>query len=103
MNSFTQKKTDSAEIIRKTLALAENWQNRANTLLTKNEKKRQQMMSRLLNHPSDKTVVMHLIDQSFRSRNPHRVVDQLKTELASAVARQLPTVIEVKQQDFITS
>ena len=29
-------------------------------------------------------------------------LDQLKTELASAVARQLPTVIEVKQQDFIT-
>ena len=79
MNSFTQKKTDSAEIIRKTLALAESWQNRANTLLTKNEKKRQQMMSRLLNHhPSDKTVVMHLIDQSFRSRNPHRVVDQFR-------------------------
>jgi len=29
-------------------------------------------------------------------------LDQLKTELALAVARQLPTVIEVKQQDFIT-
>ncbi len=78
MNSFTQKKTDSPEIIRKTLALAESWQNRANTLLTKNEKKRQQMMSRLFNHPSDKTVVMHLVDQSFRSGNPHRVVDQFR-------------------------
>ena len=78
MNSFTQKKTDSPEIIRKTLALAESWQNRANTLLTKNEKKRQQMMSRLLNHPSDKTVVMHLVDQSFRSGNPRRVIDQFR-------------------------
>ncbi len=78
MNSFTQKKTDSPEIIRKTLALAESWQNRANTLLTKNEKKRQQMMCRLLNHPSDKTVVMHLVDQSFRSGNPRRVVDQFR-------------------------
>ena len=29
-------------------------------------------------------------------------LDQLKTELALAVARQLPTVIEVKQQNFIT-
>ena len=72
------KKTDLPEILRKTIVLAENWQNRANTLLTKNEKKRQRMMSRLLNHPSDKTVVMHLIDQSFRSSNPHRVVDQFR-------------------------
>ena len=72
------KKTDLPEILRKTIALAEKWQNRANTLLTKNEKKRQRMMSRLLNHPTDKTVVMHLIDQSFRSSNPHRVVDQFR-------------------------
>ncbi len=72
------KKTDLPEILRKTIALAEKWQNRANTLRTKDEKKRQRMMSRLLNHPSDKTVVMHLIDQSFRSSNPHRVVDQFR-------------------------
>ena len=67
MNPTAQKNTDYPEILRKTLALAESWQNRANSLLTKNEKKRQQMMSRLFNHPSDKTVVMHLVDQSFRS------------------------------------
>ena len=67
MNSFTLKKSDSPEIIRKTLALAERWQNQANTLFTKNEKNRQKMMSRLLNNPSDKTVEIHLVDQSFRS------------------------------------
>ena len=72
------KKTDLPEILRKTIALAEKWQNRANTLRTKDELKQQQMMRRLLNHPSDKTVVMHLVDQSFRSGNPRRAVDQFR-------------------------
>ena len=54
------KISEPLEIVRKTLALAESWQNRANTLRIKDELKQQQMMRRLLNHPSDKTVVMHL-------------------------------------------
>ncbi|MDP7518400.1 MAG: hypothetical protein QGI17_14960, partial [Arenicellales bacterium] len=78
MNPTAQKNTDYPEILRKTLALAESWQNRANILRSKDELKQQQMMRRLLNHPSDKTVVMHLIDQSFRSGNPRRVVDQFR-------------------------
>ncbi|MBC8257655.1 MAG: bifunctional proline dehydrogenase/L-glutamate gamma-semialdehyde dehydrogenase [SAR324 cluster bacterium] len=71
-------KTDLPEILHKSLALAENWQKRANTLRTKDELTQQQMMRRLLQNPSDKTVVMHLIDQSFRSGNPRRVVDQFR-------------------------
>ena len=78
MNSTGQKNTDYPEILRKTLALAEIWQNHANTLRSKDELKQQQMMRRLLNHPSDKTVVMHLVDQSFRSGNPRRVIDQFR-------------------------
>ena len=78
MNSPSQEKTDLPEILRKTIALAEKWQNRANTLRTKDELKQQRMMRRLLNHPSDKTVVMHLVDQSFRSGNPRRAVDQFR-------------------------
>jgi len=78
MNPTAQKNTDYPEILRKTLALAESWQNRANILRSKDELKQQQMMRRLLNHPSDKTVVMHLVDQSFRSGNPRRVVDQFR-------------------------
>ena len=78
MHSPSQKKTDLPKILLKTLALAEKWQNRANTLRTKDELKQQQMMRRLLNHPSDKTVVMHLVDQSFRSGNPRRAVDQFR-------------------------
>jgi hypothetical protein len=64
MNSTSEQKTDLPEILQTTLALAESWQNRANTLRTKDELKQQQMMRRLLNHPSDKTVVMHLVDQT---------------------------------------
>ena len=48
MNSTAQKNTDYPEILRKTLALAESWQNRANTLRSKDELKQQQMMRRLL-------------------------------------------------------
>ena len=78
MSSSTHKKTELPEILRKTMVLAENLQNRANALRTKEELVQQQMMRNLLNHPSDKTVLMHLVDQSFRSKNPHRVIDQFR-------------------------
>ena len=64
------KISEPLEIVRKTLALTESWQNRANTLRSKDELKQQQMMRRLLNHPSYKTVVKHLVGQIFRSKNP---------------------------------
>ena len=54
------KISEPLEIVRKTLALAESWQNRAKTLRSKDELKQKQMMRRLLNHTSDKTFVMHL-------------------------------------------
>jgi RHH-type transcriptional regulator, proline utilization regulon repressor / proline dehydrogenase / delta 1-pyrroline-5-carboxylate dehydrogenase len=59
------------------VSLAEAWQNRANQLLTCREKAVQAKMLRLLTHPSDKVVLMKLIDQSFRSRNNRRVADQV--------------------------
>ena len=78
MNSSTQKHTVTPEILLKTLVLAETWQNRANSLRTREELAHQRMMHRMLKHPSDKTVLMHLIDQSFRSENPLRAVDQFE-------------------------
>ena len=78
MKTSSQIKNDLPEILRKTLDLAIIWQNLANQLRTKEEFTQQQMMKRLLNHPSDKTVLMHLVDQSFRSENPRRVVDQFR-------------------------
>ena len=78
MNSSTQKHTATLEILRKTFALAETWQNRANSLRTREELTIQRMMRRMLQYPSDKTVLTHLIDQSFRSKNSLRAVDQFE-------------------------
>ncbi|MGW8187747.1 MAG: hypothetical protein ACWGNK_10785, partial [Desulfobacterales bacterium] len=52
---------------------AANWQNRANELLTEEERGIQEQMQRLLSHPTDKVVLTRMIDQSFRSHNPARV------------------------------
>lgn len=60
---------------------AANWQNRANVLLTEEEKGIQEQMQRLLSHPTDKVVLTRMIDQSFRSHNPARVADQINSIL----------------------
>lgn len=65
----------------KAVSLAETWQNRANELLTEEEKGIQEQMQRLLNHPMDKVVLTKMIDQSFRSHNPARVADQINSVL----------------------
>ena len=65
------------ELYSKAVTLAETWQNRANELLTKEEKNIQDQMKRLLTHPHDKVLLSKLIDQSFRSKDPKRVADQI--------------------------
>ncbi|MFH1091961.1 MAG: proline dehydrogenase family protein, partial [Pseudomonadota bacterium] len=65
------------EIIAKAIARAEAWQDRANELLTAEEKAIQEQMQSLLNNPVDKVVLAKMIDQSFRSHNPARVADQI--------------------------
>ena len=69
------KNTD--HLVKEAIALAEVWQNRANALLSPREKKRYQKLARLLSNPKDKILLTKLIDQSFRSRNPRRVADQI--------------------------
>ncbi len=69
------------EHIQQAIALAEQWQIRANELLTREEKRQQEQMKRLLTHPKDKVLLSRLIDQSFRSRNPKRVADQMASLL----------------------
>jgi RHH-type proline utilization regulon transcriptional repressor/proline dehydrogenase/delta 1-pyrroline-5-carboxylate dehydrogenase len=59
------------------IALAEAWQDRANKLLTSQEKAIQSRMLRLLTHPTDKVILTRLIDQSFRSSDTGRVADQV--------------------------
>ena len=56
---------------------AEAWQNKANELLTHDEKSIQKQMRRLLTHPMDKVVMTKMIDQSFRSHDDARVADQI--------------------------
>lgn len=70
--------TPTAEtIMREAVALAEAWQNRANELLTGEEKEIQDQMLRLLTNPIDKVIMVRMIDQSFRSANSRRVADQI--------------------------
>ena len=64
-------------IIREAVTQAEAWQNRANELLTSEEKTIQDQIKRLLTNPADKVVMTKMIDQSFRSHNEVRVADQI--------------------------
>jgi RHH-type transcriptional regulator, proline utilization regulon repressor / proline dehydrogenase / delta 1-pyrroline-5-carboxylate dehydrogenase len=68
-------------LIGEAISLAETWQNRANELLTPEEKGIQEEMMRLLTHPMDKVILSKMIDQSFRSHDSTRVADQVNSLL----------------------
>ncbi|MGD8301018.1 MAG: bifunctional proline dehydrogenase/L-glutamate gamma-semialdehyde dehydrogenase, partial [Desulfobacterales bacterium] len=68
---------DNKNIIEAAIALAENWQKRANALMRPQDKKRYNQLARLLANPQDKIMLTQLIDQSFRSASPRRVADQI--------------------------
>ncbi|MCP4350808.1 MAG: bifunctional proline dehydrogenase/L-glutamate gamma-semialdehyde dehydrogenase [Desulfobacterales bacterium] len=72
---MTTKTNDN--IVKEAIVQAEAWQNRANKLLTRDEKDIQKQMKRLLTHPLDKVIMTKMIDQSFRSHNESRVADQI--------------------------
>ncbi len=65
------------QIEKDAVELAARWQNRANVLLTAEEKHIQEQMKRLLTHPMDKVVLTRMIDQCFRSHDNERVADQV--------------------------
>ena len=73
----------SQSMIERALDLAMQWQRLANQMLLPEEKERQEKMRRLLAHPMDKAILVKLFDQSFRSRNPARVADQMHYLLES--------------------
>ncbi len=75
MQQYTQ------ELAEKAIHRAETWLNRANELLTAEEKGIQEQMRRLLTNPMDKVILTKLVDQSFRSHDPARVADQINTLL----------------------
>lgn len=75
--SMLEKKAIVDKCAHEAIDLAKTWQNRANQLLTHEEKGIQEQMSRLVTHPLDKAILTKLIDQSFRSESPARVADQI--------------------------
>lgn len=75
------EKQIEARLVQEATALAEQWQTRANELLTPDEKKIQKMMKRLLTHPMDKVILTRMIDESFRSERTPKVADRVYTLL----------------------
>jgi len=69
--------TGSDKILRQALFLARQLQQRASELQTPQERRQQTELDRMIQNPSDKTTLMQLTDQAFRSETPNRAVDQL--------------------------
>ncbi len=76
MNSTTDE-----TLQREAIELAEAWQNRANELMTAEERAYQGQIKHLLTHPQDKVILTRLIDRSFRSANYRKTADQINTLL----------------------
>jgi RHH-type proline utilization regulon transcriptional repressor/proline dehydrogenase/delta 1-pyrroline-5-carboxylate dehydrogenase len=84
------------------LSLARAWQDRANELLTSEEKAIQEQMQRLMTHPIDKAVLTKMIDQSFRPRDNVRVADQVNAILkAHGIPDFFPKVDKLLIQMFL--
>jgi RHH-type transcriptional regulator, proline utilization regulon repressor / proline dehydrogenase / delta 1-pyrroline-5-carboxylate dehydrogenase len=65
------------DIVAESIHRASGWLERANRALTDEGRKRQAQFGRLLGNAEDKIILVKLIDQCLRSRNPTRVADQI--------------------------
>ena len=65
------------ELAQKAAFLARRLQEVAATLQTPVEERQQAELERMVQSPHDKATLTQLTDQAFRSRNPHRAVDQI--------------------------
>ena len=65
------------ELAQKAAYLARRLQEVAATLQTPEEERQQAELERMVQSPHDKATLTQLTDQAFRSRNPHRAVDQI--------------------------
>ena len=65
------------KIVEDAVRLASQWQNRANELLTPQEKARNKKFARLYTNPKDKMILTAMIDQCFRSGDNRRAADQI--------------------------
>jgi RHH-type proline utilization regulon transcriptional repressor/proline dehydrogenase/delta 1-pyrroline-5-carboxylate dehydrogenase len=73
----------SNDIVTESVRLASRWLDRANQMLTTEEHKRQAQFGRLLGNAGDKVILVKMIDQCLRSRNPARVADQIQYLLST--------------------
>jgi RHH-type proline utilization regulon transcriptional repressor/proline dehydrogenase/delta 1-pyrroline-5-carboxylate dehydrogenase len=84
MNKIVSNKTISSETLAPdalasdAVRLAEEWQDKANAMLTAREKNHQRQMMRLIRNPLDKVILTKMIDQSFRSGDNARVASQVR-------------------------
>src|SRR5262245_57031911 len=62
--------------VQRALFLARLLQERAAELQTPQEKRQQAELDRMLQNTQDKATLTQMTDQAFRSRAPHRAVDQ---------------------------
>src|SRR5689334_9146067 len=62
--------------VQKALFLARLLQERATELQTPQERRQQAELDRMLQNPQDKATLTQMTDQAFRSKAPHRAVDQ---------------------------
>lgn len=65
------------ELINSAITLAEKWQNRASELVNDWDKAFNIKMTKMLEHPEDKVLLIELMDQCFRSKSNDRVADQI--------------------------
>lgn len=82
---------EAAEPAQKAAFLAEKLLERARGIETAEEKRLQHSLARLVRSPGDKVTMMKLTDQSFRSKNPQRVADQMVHLLK---AKDIPAYLE---------
>jgi len=66
------------ELFEETKAVARRWQETISHHIGKEEQKLHAMMQRMLKNPVNKIFLIELLDQSFRSKDPDRVADQLE-------------------------
>ncbi|MBE0492423.1 MAG: bifunctional proline dehydrogenase/L-glutamate gamma-semialdehyde dehydrogenase [Sulfurospirillum sp.] len=65
-------------IMQRAIELASKWQTRASELVNDFDKKFHIKMNKMLSNPMDKVLLIELMDQSFRSKDPKRVADQIE-------------------------
>lgn len=63
--------------VQKAIHLARSLQRRANELQTPQERRQQAEFDRMINSSHDKSTLVQMTDQAFRSKVPHRAADQM--------------------------